>query len=119
MTLFHGGQFGLCPGQMLLPPCESGATNTLLAQAVKAGLSTPARADAVYVTSSFDAALMYAALHPSGGAVYVVRAIGELRADPDCDQPGLSFECERAVIIHAHPVTCSERQLITGMMVCE
>lgn len=99
MNFYHGGQAGLRVHGFILPPRESGARDTLLAAAKDAGLNTPARDDVVYVTTLYDAAVMFAALHPSGGAIYRVRPIGALIEDPDCKVPGESFECERAQIL--------------------
>jgi rifampin ADP-ribosylating transferase len=70
------------------------------------------RHDRVYVTTDKVAAVMFAALHPSGGSVYVVEPIGELIPDPDCDLPGLSFECERARILSARGVKRRERIMV-------
>jgi hypothetical protein len=55
----------------------------------------------VYVTTHPVAASMFAAMAPIKGdvAVYEVEPIGELAHDPDCSDPGLSFECESARVI--------------------
>lgn len=108
-TYWHGGQAGLRPGQSILPPRLTGARATLLATARAAGMETPARDDVVYVTTDYAAALLYAVMHPSGGAVYLVEPRGELRPDPDCSVPGLSYECDRATIRRAYRPTPAER----------
>lgn len=95
---YHGGVPGLFPGRMLLPPSM---TSFCAEHAARARSGSVGRADRVYVTTSIEAAAMYAALYPrpSGGAVYRVDPIGALEHDPDCDEPGLSFACERAKVI--------------------
>ena len=56
------------------------------------------REDRVFVTTSRDAALLYA----SGwrrGVIYEVEPIGLLEPDPDCSMPGLSWQCEKARVL--------------------
>lgn len=97
--MFHGGQRGLRLGGWILPPSKSGARGTLLETARRHNIASPAKADVVYVAAAFEAALFFAASHPSRGWVYEVEPHGELRPDPDCDLPGLSWECEKARIV--------------------
>ena len=96
---WHGGQAGLAVGAYILPPSETGATNTLYETAQRCGLPRVARRDRVYVVTDFGGALLYAAVHPSRGHVYEVEPVGRLTPDPDCDMPGLSWECDRARIV--------------------
>lgn len=97
---FHGGKGGLVKGNMILPPSITGVPSC-----ARYGAAGLCRTDRVYVTTDERAALMFAALHYSGkGATYEVEPIGELIADPDCDKPYLSFECERARILVAHRI---------------
>jgi hypothetical protein len=92
---FHGGYGKLAVGDMVLPPSETRAASN-----AEYGASHVCRRDRVYVTSNPDAAFMWAALSPCGsGAIYEVVPLGGLAADPDCSEPGLSFECERARVV--------------------
>lgn len=98
---YHGGPPGLTD---LLPPSVTGAESS-----AKSG-NYMVRADRVYVTTSLMAAEMYAALSPSmRGVVYEVEPIGVLEHDPDCDTPGLSFQCERARVIQARALKKKRR----------
>jgi len=115
-VFWHGGQSGLARGGQILPPSTTGATRTLYETAQAAGLAAPARRDRVYVTTSYDAALIYAALHPSGGAVYLVEPEGEMVPDPDCVTPGLSWECESARIVRPLPVPEEERAVVMQVL---
>lgn len=97
---YHGGARGRDRGAMLLPPNVTGAPS--LSQFGAAGVC---RRDRVYVTTNFHAALLYAAANRKG-VVYQVEPLGELEPDPDCNQPGLSFQCARAKVlkvIKPHP----------------
>ena len=108
---WHGGQRGLSVGDYILPPARTGAPATSdYAKRIAGG--EVMRADRVYITTDPDAALMFAAMHPSGGTVYRVDPVGELVHDPDCDTPGLSFECERARILSKRNVTGYEMKKI-------
>lgn len=87
---YHGGPRGL---RAILPPSKTGARST--------GDYTGARhihdQNAVYVTTDYGAAVLYACGHTKG-CVYQVQP-HNLRFDPDCTEPGLSFECDRADVI--------------------
>lgn len=94
-TYYHGGIPGLLPGQFILPPAE-----TKQASLSDYGAGGIHRRDRVYVTTDPQAAALYAAMHPSKkGVVYQVEPQGELEPDPDCREPGLSFQCDRARIV--------------------
>ncbi|WP_434029045.1 NAD(+)--rifampin ADP-ribosyltransferase [[Pseudomonas] boreopolis] len=101
MTIYyHGGARGRARGAFLLPPSTTGAPS--LSQYGAAGVH---RTDRVYITTSFEAALLYAAANRKG-LVYEVEPLGELEHDPDCTVPGLSFQCERARVLRVikpHP----------------
>lgn len=100
---FHGGVPGLKVGAAILPSGETGASSL----ASYGGISRP---DRVYVCTLEAGARLYAAGHPSGrGAVYEVRPEGELEADPDCNLPGLSWQCPRAVVVRVVPFSASAR----------
>jgi hypothetical protein len=105
---YHGGQAGLRVGAFILPPSETSALNTLYQH----GTAVVARRDRVYVTTSYPAAVMFAALHPSGGGIYEVEPMGEMTPDPDCDWPGMSWECERARIVIARGVSNKTRRKV-------
>lgn len=52
-------------------------------------------------------------MHPSNhGTVYEVEPVGDVVSDPDCNEPGLSFECERAKVIRVFEVKGSTRAKI-------
>lgn len=91
-TFYHGGPRGL---RKILPSATTGARSHT------ADLSPVCRRDRVYVTTDFGAAILYAACHEDS-AVYEVRPVGEMVADCDCIQPGLSWECEAAEIVRVH-----------------
>lgn len=105
---FHGGQRGLARGSLLLPPSRSGAKNTISDFAARMVGSWDR--DRVYVTSSFDAALIYAVMHPSQGWVYQVEPVGDLQQDTDCLESGLSFACAEARILRIRIPTKWERK---------
>lgn len=70
------------------------------------------RADRVYVTTDPVAAVMYAAMHPSGGSIYRVQPEGPIVDDPDCVELGLSYECGRARILSVRNVNGYERRKV-------
>lgn len=111
MEFWHGGQRGLPVGGYVLPPCETGARATSDYADILPG-GHVMRADRVYVTTDRDVAVMYAAMHPSGGAVYHVEPCGALVDDPDCSEVGLSFECRRARIISRSNVSGFTRRKV-------
>lgn len=106
---FHGGVRGLDVGDFLLPPAETKAPS-----ASDFGGARVHDRHCVYVTTSIDAAFMFGALHPSGGAVYEVVPVGGLMNDPDCDQPGLSYTCPRARVTRVvrRKITAKERRMV-------
>ncbi|WP_306150702.1 hypothetical protein [Roseovarius sp. MMSF_3281] len=92
---YHGGVPDLLPGRMILPPVTTGVRSCALYGA--SGVCDP---QMVYVTTDIEAAMLFAAGHPSNrGAVYLVKPDEPLLHDPDCRQPGLSFACPRAKVI--------------------
>lgn len=104
---FHGGPRGVWVGGDILPAAllPTPASETLTGIAEEMGAAEIARRDRVYVTVSFAGAAMFAAMRPSPGVVYEVEPIGALEPDLDCDTPGLSFTCERAVVKRVHFLT--------------
>jgi hypothetical protein len=97
-TYYHGGNRGLRIGDKILPPKITGRTSTsdYIANNVH-------RRDRIYVTPDIAAASLYASVHQEP-TVYEVVPEGSLGHDPDCDQPGLSFECDKASIVRVHKV---------------
>lgn len=93
MTYFHGGLAGRQRGTFLLPP-----NITRVRSLSEFGASAVHRRDRVYVTTAFEAALLYAA-SARNGMVYQVEPLGHIEADPDCDMPGLSWQCEKACVL--------------------
>lgn len=100
---WHGGAPGLLIGERLLPPAVTGTQVTLGTYMGEEG-KAPAgyRADRVYVTALHEAAELYATLYPGGGWVYLVEPEGELVADPDYTEAGVSFACTAARIVEVH-----------------
>lgn len=95
MKYFHGGVPGKRFADLIQPPAVTGYRC-----ASDYGAAHVHDRNKVYVTTNLEAAMMYAAMHPSGrGEVYEVKPIGELQADPDCSEPGLSFVCDRAKVV--------------------
>lgn len=92
---YHGGPPGLKSFDKILPSSVTGANST-------ADYNDVCRRDRVYVTTSIEHATVFAAMHPSRrGCVYRVKPLGKIVADPDCNEPGLSWECEYATVISA------------------
>ncbi len=90
--LYHGGYGGLSVGQLVLPPRKTGAAST-----ASFGAAAVCDRDAVYVTTDFEAAMMFACAHPSGrGKLYEVEPIGDLADDIDAKGRGYSFKCPSA-----------------------
>lgn len=67
------------------------------------------RRDRVYVTTNAVAAMLWGAGFPDG-TVYRVEPEGAIEDDPDCSQPGLSFQCSRARIVGSRRMTDSDRR---------
>lgn len=98
-TYYHGGIGGKLKGEMILPPSIT---------RVKCGLDfiseeegNPARRDKVYITTSYECAMMYAAT--KGGkhrpGLYEVTPIGLVELDPDyTGDDNISFRCDSAQI---------------------
>ena len=107
VAYYHGGPRGLKVGLYILPPDETGKPNcsTFIPN------NTVHDGSKVYVTTSYQAAEMYAAFHHRG-SVYAVDPEGVLVNDSDCDQPGLSYACDRARIIASLPLSPSEARAI-------
>ncbi len=99
MRYWHGGVPGLKPGDVLVPPEVSGVSDALSEYREMFGVD-PAllRRDRVYVATDRQVARAYAAFRPSG-SLYEVRPEGVLEPDPDCSVDGLSWQCERAVVV--------------------
>lgn len=100
MTYFHGGYPGLKPGHLLLPPDETGTEHRLsVAAAELGGPAHATRTDVVYVATDRNVARAYAAFYPDG-ALYRVEPIGRPpEPDPDCEIPGLSWQCSAAAVV--------------------
>lgn len=95
LIAYHGGVPRLKIGQQILPPSTTRIRST--AEFGAAGVCDPSK---VYVTSDVNAAIMFAALHPSlDGQVYKVRTVGTVAHDPDCEMPGVSYTCDAAIIV--------------------
>ena len=94
---YHGGLPGRTRGTFLLPPNFTKVRS--MARLIKEEADgVVLREDRVFVTTSRNAALMFA----SGwrrGVIYEVEPIGLLEPDPDCSMPGLSWQCEKARVL--------------------
>jgi hypothetical protein len=112
MTYWHGGFGGLRVGDLVRPPALTGAPTL-----ADYGAAAVCRRDRVYVTTEKEAAAIYAAMHPSGrGKVYEVEPLGELVADPDCDEAGLSYEVEEARVVRVFTLARADREQIVRAM---
>ncbi len=100
VKFYHGGPPGLRVGDRILPPSVTGVPSCKSFGAA-AGLDTSViRTDRVYLTSHPVAARMFAGMHPSyRGCVYQVTPEGQVDPDPDCKDPGLSWEAPSAVVV--------------------
>lgn len=109
MNYFHGGRPGMSRGQYVLPPSITGA------KGLAAYGNHIAERCRIYVTPDYTAAAMYAASLPKG-EIYLVEPLGELKADPDCSQPGLSFSCERARVVKRFKLKPEQRRMIISAL---
>lgn len=92
---YHGGFGGLQIGQFVQPPSVSKAAST-----ASFGAGGVCDRTKVYITTEFDAALVFACAHPSGrGKVYEVEPIGQVSDDPDAKALGYSYECAKARVV--------------------
>ena len=96
---YHGGKAGRKRGEFILPPSITKAPSCS-----EYGAASVHRRDRVYVTTNPTVALMFAAGWP-GGVVYEVAPLGIVVADPDCNFPGMSFECEKARVLRVRKPT--------------
>lgn len=90
---YHGGPDGLKKGNFLLPP-----TITKRPSLSEYGAAGVHRRDRVYVATDINAAALYASCHKNG-VIYECVPTGAIEEDPDCSQPGLSYQCERAKVL--------------------
>ncbi|MCP9205542.1 hypothetical protein [Streptomyces cucumeris] len=99
MSYFHGGIPGLSIGDRLLPPDRTGTERRLSSFAADLGGPAHAlRTDLVYLTTERQVARAYAAFYPDG-ALYQVLPESPVDPDPDCAEPGLSWQCPAAVVV--------------------
>lgn len=111
MTYYHGGKPGLRVGDEILPPSVTGRTDSTASIAKSAGLegAEHVRDDRVYLGTTPEVALLFAAMYPtkSGGWVYEVIPKGPVEPDPDYSGPsGESVQCPRATILRVvGPIT--------------
>lgn len=108
---YHGGYPLLRPGQLVLPPSETGGQSIYDAPGAEAlvrvryderGAAQVLRRDRVYLTTRLADAELFARLYPSacGGAVYAVSPLGDVDPDPDYlggDQA--SWRCPQARVV--------------------
>lgn len=110
-TYYHGGPAGRARGAYILPPSVTKAETT-----ADFGASGVCKRDKVYITTSYDAAVLYAA-GSKRGVVYEVSPIGDLSEDQDCSQPGLSFECDKAVVLKVRKPSHDEIRMARAVLV--
>jgi hypothetical protein len=91
-----GGNRRLHVGDYLLPPTETGVLGM-------SDLNPLCRRDRVYLTRSIDGARFFASAAPNP-VVYEAVPEGEIEADPDCTEPGVSIACQKAKIIPIHKI---------------
>ena len=111
---YHGGYPKLFPGDYVLPPNQTNA-----ASCSEFGGESVHRKNKVYVTTSMNAALLFAAFYPRSprGMVYEVVPLGDVEPDPDCSHDGLSFQCDSAQVVRViHHVTKKEQARIVGAL---
>ncbi|MCK9394197.1 MAG: hypothetical protein M0Q44_01235 [Methylobacter sp.] len=90
---YHGGQPGRQKGAFILPP-----TVTHQKSCSDFGAEDIHRRDRVYLTTDINAALMFSS-GCKNGVIYECEPVGEIEDDPDCNRPGLSFQCEKAKVL--------------------
>lgn len=92
MSYYHGGPSGLSE---ILPPALTGASSVS-----EYGAAHVHSREHCYVTTSSEAAAMFAAMTPAKSAsVYEVDPVGMISPDPDCSEPGLSWRCRSAKVL--------------------
>lgn len=103
-SFFHGGPRGRRVGECLLPPSVTGAKSL-----AGYGGEGVCRQDRVYVTTDESVAVLFAAgaLDP---CVYTCEPCGEVAPDPDCTEPGVSYQCDRARVTGYRNLTARERR---------
>lgn len=99
LKYYHGGPRGL---REILPPSVTGAPSC-----ASYGAEGICRRDRVYLTTLYEAAILYAAMHPSlNGVVYEVEPVGEITPDPDYLGPaGECVEAERAIVVRKFKIS--------------
>jgi hypothetical protein len=106
---FHGGPRRLKPGGRILPPDQTGALTVADLAGTPADMQAQIervhRRDRVYLTTNYDAARLWAGLHPDGdqrrgGSVYRVQPEGAVELDPDhLPGDGEGICCPSALIL--------------------
>jgi hypothetical protein len=100
---YHGGVRGLKKGDKILPPCTTGKS-TLLEYAREIDPNGDQRDDKVYLTTDKRWAKLYAASFPRGD-IYEVIPDDDIEDDPDCLEPGLSYQCSSGTIKRVHEIS--------------
>lgn len=97
MKYYHGGYGGLKDGSMVLPPSITAAKSC-----ADFGAEGVCKRDKVYITTDVFQARICAHWYPNG-KVYEVYPIGDLTPDLDCNEPDISFECDKARVVRVVP----------------
>ena len=104
---YHGGP----PGLKVILPSEQPGAPTL----ADYGVGAACRRDRVYVTTSYQAAAMYAAMVPQG-VVYRVLPKGELEKDADFLDTGdgtvQSYCCPWALVVRSYRLSEADRRTV-------
>lgn len=109
-TWYHGGYPGLVPGDLLLPPAESGTTRTLSQHAIAFHAPHGTRRDCVYLTRTQQVARAYAAMYPDG-ALYECEPDGPTEPDPDAPADSVMVARARIVAVVRSRVVFAHRRL--------
>jgi hypothetical protein len=99
---YHGGSVGIRRFGHVLAPALTGVLST-----ADTGAHGVCRKDRVYVTTDINAAKLFASATKQP-CVYEVEPIGTLEDDPDCNQKGFSFQCEKAKVKRIYRMSINE-----------
>jgi hypothetical protein len=116
MKMFHGGPSGLSVKGFILPSDETKVYSCTDATA-NTNIQNPHRTDRIYISPVFRAAEMFAAMAPHVNvSIYEVEPIGDVEPDPDCDDPTMSFQAEKAKILREKRLPGPRRRRILSAL---
>lgn len=109
---YHGGDDDIRVGEYVLPPSITGKKSTADMPIKGASVCSKQK---VYVTTSYEAAMMFACSQRNP-MVYMVEP-ENLEHDPDCSVQGLSYSCDKArVIAKARPQKSLVKQIRQALL---